>query len=330
MNDGALPQLPAGILVIAPLNGGAVDCAASRSSTSPASPPSRGDDPEPEFVDVNDGRQGRRHPAGEQPHRRRRRQDRQGRGAFLRPARSISKNIDTKKDGKIELTRIAERRRCASPTPCTGSTTTASSPPMKATGRAAPAASPSSTRTERSPTNPAPASSTRSLRSAIIPESATRRASRPKASRSARFGSDKLIFVGSERASVVGVYRDTGAAPRTLQVLPAGIGPEGLLAIPARNLFVAASETDLHGDGGVAPHVMIYQRAERAAPAYPTIVRPRTPTACRSPGARFGPRRRQPQRRQALCGHRQRLSARRASSPSMRRRSPRDHRRKRS
>ncbi|WP_052954517.1 hypothetical protein [Microvirga vignae] len=67
------------------------------------------------------------------------------------------------------------------------------------------------------------------------------------------------------------VYRDTGAAPELLQVLPTGIGPEGLLAIPSRNLFVATSETDLHGDGGAAPHVMIYQRAEREAPAYPTI-----------------------------------------------------------
>jgi hypothetical protein len=44
-----------------------------------------------------------------------------------------------------------------------------------------------------------------------------------------------------------------------------------LVAIPSRNLFVATSETDLHGDGGAAPHAMIYQRAERAAPAYPTI-----------------------------------------------------------
>jgi hypothetical protein len=67
------------------------------------------------------------------------------------------------------------------------------------------------------------------------------------------------------------VYRDTGAAPELVQVLPTGIAPEGLLALPARNLFVATSETDLHGDGGAAPHVMIYQRAERTAPAYPTI-----------------------------------------------------------
>jgi hypothetical protein len=86
-----------------------------------------------------------------------------------------------------------------------------------------------------------------------------------------RFGGENLIFVGSERASVVAVYRDTGAAPELVQVLPAGIAPEGLLALPERNLFVATSEADLHGGGGAAPHVTIYQRAERAAPAYPTI-----------------------------------------------------------
>jgi ABC-type sulfate transport system permease component len=86
-----------------------------------------------------------------------------------------------------------------------------------------------------------------------------------------QYGADRLIFVGAERASVVGVYRDTGVAPELVQVLPTGIGPEGLLAIPSRNLFVATSETDLHGKDGAAPHVMIYERAERATPAYPTI-----------------------------------------------------------
>ena len=45
----------------------------------------------------------------------------------------------------------------------------------------------------------------------------------------------------------------------------------GLLAIPARNLLVVSDETDLHGMRRPAPHVMIYERAERAAPAYPTI-----------------------------------------------------------
>ncbi len=87
------------------------------------------------------------------------------------------------------------------------------------------------------------------------------------------FGGDKLIFVGSERASVVAVYRDKGAgqAPELLQILPGGIGPEGLLAIPGRNLFVTASEADQRKDGGAGSMVTVYRRAE-GAPAYPTLV----------------------------------------------------------
>ena len=84
------------------------------------------------------------------------------------------------------------------------------------------------------------------------------------------FGEDRLIFVGMERASIVAVFRDTGAEPEYLQTLPSGIAPEGLLAIPSRNLFVTANEADLVEDGGARATVMIYERAE-GAPAYPTI-----------------------------------------------------------
>ena len=87
----------------------------------------------------------------------------------------------------------------------------------------------------------------------------------------ATFGDERLIFVGMERASIVAVYRDTGGEPEYLQTLPGGIGPEGLLAIPSRNLFVAANETDLVEDGGARATVMIYERQE-GAPAYPTIL----------------------------------------------------------
>ena len=86
----------------------------------------------------------------------------------------------------------------------------------------------------------------------------------------ASFGDERLIFVGLERASIIAVYRDTGGEPEHLQTLPGGIGPEGLLAIPSRNLFVAANETDLVEDGGARATVMIYERQE-GAPAYPTI-----------------------------------------------------------
>ncbi|WP_119268823.1 esterase-like activity of phytase family protein [Taklimakanibacter deserti] len=87
------------------------------------------------------------------------------------------------------------------------------------------------------------------------------------------FGADKLIFVGSERASLVGIYKDEGAgkAPTFLQALPGGIGPEGLLAIPPRKLFITASETDLREKDLIGSVVTIYERGEGDL-NYPTIV----------------------------------------------------------
>ncbi|MCR8722737.1 esterase-like activity of phytase family protein [Frigidibacter sp. ROC022] len=80
-----------------------------------------------------------------------------------------------------------------------------------------------------------------------------------------------MIFVGAERASVVGVYDATDpAAPVLKQILPSGIGPEGLLAIPERGLFVTANETDLGEDGAARSHVMIYALQD-GAPAYPML-----------------------------------------------------------
>ena len=92
----------------------------------------------------------------------------------------------------------------------------------------------------------------------------------PEGVETAVFGDQSYIFVSSERGSLVGVYKDTGAVPEFVQLLPSGIGPEGLLAIPERNLFVVANEADLIEDGGVRAHVMLFELAE-GEPAYPTL-----------------------------------------------------------
>lgn len=88
------------------------------------------------------------------------------------------------------------------------------------------------------------------------------------------FGKDRLIFIGSERSSLVTVWLDQGPGkePKYLQALPAGAGPEGLLAIPQRNLLVVASETD----GAARASVTIYQRSD-APVAYPTLMSKDTP-----------------------------------------------------
>ncbi|MBO6758234.1 MAG: esterase-like activity of phytase family protein [Roseibium sp.] len=81
------------------------------------------------------------------------------------------------------------------------------------------------------------------------------------------FGGDTLIFVNSERGNFVAIYKDTGAAPEFVQFLPTHVGPEGLLAIPQRDLFVVANEVD---EDGVRAHLSIYQFGADA-PAYPSI-----------------------------------------------------------
>jgi hypothetical protein len=59
------------------------------------------------------------------------------------------------------------------------------------------------------------------------------------------YGPRPYLFVGSERCDFVGVYRiDDEAHPELVQLLPTGDRPEGLLAVPHRNLFVTANEGD--------------------------------------------------------------------------------------
>ncbi|MCZ8148411.1 MAG: esterase-like activity of phytase family protein, partial [Roseomonas sp.] len=97
------------------------------------------------------------------------------------------------------------------------------------------------------------------------------RGNEPEGVEVATFGEDRLIFIGSERASLVTVWRDEGPgrAPRFLQTLPTGVAPEGLLAIPSRDLFVAAGEGD-NPESGLRSSLTIYRRGP-GAPSYPTI-----------------------------------------------------------
>ncbi len=85
------------------------------------------------------------------------------------------------------------------------------------------------------------------------------------------FNGTSMAFILAERSSIVGVYDLTDpTAPVLAQLLPSGVGPEGAVAIPERNLFVTANEVDLIEDGGVRSHVMIYELSD-AAPAYPQL-----------------------------------------------------------
>ncbi len=87
-----------------------------------------------------------------------------------------------------------------------------------------------------------------------------------------RYEGTDYLFVASERSSVVAVYdMSQKNQPAFKQALPAALAPEGVLAIPARNLLIAASEND---DRATSPTIRsalnIYQY-QSAPAAYPTI-----------------------------------------------------------
>ncbi|MET9227454.1 esterase-like activity of phytase family protein [Lentzea sp. NPDC003310] len=66
----------------------------------------------------------------------------------------------------------------------------------------------------------------------------------------AQFGRDRYAFVGMERANLVAVYDVSNPRrPRFLQALPTGVGPEGLLPIPATGTLVVSAEEDSAEDG---------------------------------------------------------------------------------
>lgn len=85
------------------------------------------------------------------------------------------------------------------------------------------------------------------------------------------FNDTPYVFVGAERASVVGVYDVTNpAAPVLKQLLPSGVGPEGYAVVPSRNLLVSANEKDLIEDKGARAHVMLFEMQDAPA-AYPHL-----------------------------------------------------------
>jgi hypothetical protein len=86
-----------------------------------------------------------------------------------------------------------------------------------------------------------------------------------------RFLGRTLLFVGSERANVVGVYDVTDGTPGFLQLLPTGIGPEGIEAISGRNLLAVSAEVDGKEDGFDIRSIVTLYRFQRGPAAYPQL-----------------------------------------------------------
>ncbi|MEM8683712.1 MAG: esterase-like activity of phytase family protein [Pseudomonadota bacterium] len=84
------------------------------------------------------------------------------------------------------------------------------------------------------------------------------------------YDGDDILVIASERSSLLFVYDVSDPVrPMLTQTLPTALGPEGVLAIPSRNLLVAASEEDSRDDkfrGGLNIYTYAVQD-----PTYPTI-----------------------------------------------------------
>ncbi|MGB0564475.1 MAG: esterase-like activity of phytase family protein [Spirulinaceae cyanobacterium] len=75
------------------------------------------------------------------------------------------------------------------------------------------------------------------------------------------FGEQEIAFVASERGSFVAIYDiTTPETPELLSFLPTGLAPEGLIAIPDRNLFLTANEDD--------GTINVFQASPKATPHY--------------------------------------------------------------
>ena len=271
INDGAIPQLPGGNLTVFRIADGAVDCASKKivdiSGIADIAP----EDPEPEYVDINSRNeavltlQENNHIVL----------------IDLASAKVTShftagtvnlEGIDTRKDGVIDLS------GSMSDVPREPDTVqwvdddrfvTSNEGDWKGGSRGFTIFNKNGMVEYES----GPAFEYETIRMGHYPEHRNKKGNEPEGGEVATFGDDRLIFIASERASLVGVYKDEGAgkAPTFLQGLPGGIGPEGLLALPGRNLFVTAAETDLREDGLIGAVVTIYQRSADA-PSYPTLV----------------------------------------------------------
>ncbi|MGN6095951.1 MAG: esterase-like activity of phytase family protein [Bosea sp. (in: a-proteobacteria)] len=271
LNKGALPQLPAGNLTLIGIKDGAIDCATRQTVDLTGIAAVEPTDPEPEFVDANtDGLvvvtlQENNHLAIVD--------SKAGKLVAHFPAGTVDlKAIDKTRDGKIspteELKGVA-REPDAVRWLDNERFVTANEGDWKGGSRGFSIFRKDGTVEFDSASDV----DHLAIRLGHYPEKrSAAKGSEPEGIEVATYGNDRLIFVGLERASLVLVYKDEGPgqAPRYLQALPTGIGPEGLLAIPQRDLFVSASETDAGGKGGARSAVMIYRRAEQAA-AYPTI-----------------------------------------------------------
>jgi len=269
VNDGEIPQMPAGFVVKLPIKDGAMDCAGLQKIEMTGLAEVAGDDPEPEFVDVND--------AGEIVVTMQENNHIVVIGADGAVASHFSAGavdldgIDTKRDGKLSF---GDKKEGVLREPdgvkwLDGDHFAVANEGDYEGG--------SRSWTVFKKDGTVVFESGASLEQAIVttghyPEGRSRsKGTELESVEIAKFGETMMGFVASERSSIIGVYDLTDpAAPVLKQMLPSGVSPEGMVAIPSRNLLATANEVDFVEDGGVRAHVMIYELQDAPA-AYPMI-----------------------------------------------------------
>ena len=268
VNDGAIPQMPAGFVVKLPIVDGAVDCAGLQRIEMTGLAAVAGDDPEPEYLDINEG--------GEIVVTLQENNHIVVIGAdgivsshFSAGAVDLT-GIDTKRDGRMDFTGEKAgvlREPDAVKWVDADHFVTANEGDYEGGSRGF-------TIFKRDGT--VVYESGASLEREMVamghyPDHRNSKGVELESVEVATFDGVPHLFVASERASLVAVYDLTNlAAPVLKQILPSGISPEGMVAIPARNLFATANEVDLREDGLAPAHVMVFERAEGAL-AYPMI-----------------------------------------------------------
>ena len=102
---------------------------------------------------------------------------------------------------------------------------------------------------------------------------AANKGSEPEGLEVVRAGGRRLLLVGSERGNAVGVYDVTGGdEPSFLHLLATGIGPEGIRALPGRGLLAVSAETDGAADGLPIRSIVTLYRHRAGAPTYPDVI----------------------------------------------------------
>ncbi|WP_128255167.1 esterase-like activity of phytase family protein [Falsirhodobacter deserti] len=269
LNDGALPQMPAGFVVKLPVTDGELDCDGMQKIDMTGLAEIGGEDPEPEFVSIND--------AGEivvtmQENNHIAVIGTDGEVVSHFSAGTVTlENIDTKDNGELSFTDTAKdvpREPDGVKWIDNDHFATANEGDYQGGSRGWSIFHRDGTVVYDSGA---------SFEHAVIeighyPEKRSdAKGVEPESIEAATFNGTPYVFVVSERASVIGVYDVTDLAnPKLTQMLPSGISPEGLVAIPSRNLLVSANEADLGEDGAARAHVMVFEGGADA-PSYPML-----------------------------------------------------------